>query len=122
MARMIPDLTDDQLAGVLSNAEARLYRVLRDQLPSDYDVFFQVSWIVRQEDEHARDGEVDFIICHPKFGFLCTEVKGGGVGFNASRGEWYSIDRTGGRNVIKDPVKQAMQAKYSILRKLAESS
>ena len=48
------------------------------------------------------------------------EVKGGGIGFDASADEWFSIDRTGGRHVISDPVAQALRAKYSVRSKLDE--
>ena len=122
MATMIPDLTERQLTDVQSAAEAKLYRAFRDQLSQDFIVFFQVAWIVRLEEEQARDGEVDFVVCHPFRGFLCVVVKGGGVGFDAASGEWYSVDRDRTKHTIKDPGRQALKAKYSILKKLSESS
>ncbi|MEI2769914.1 MAG: NERD domain-containing protein [Candidatus Competibacter sp.] len=85
MATPIPELTEQQLDALESAAEAKVYRALRDQLPADYAVFFRVGWILRREDEHAKDGEADFIVCHPDAGYLCIEVKGGGVGFDARR-------------------------------------
>ena len=120
MATAIPDLTEAQLNTLISQGEARVYRSLRDNLPNDYVVLFQVGWIVRREGEQARDGEIDFLICHPNEGCLCVEVKGGGVGFDAATGEWFSIDRHGHKHKIKNPINQALKAKYSILSKLDE--
>lgn len=120
MAQMIPDLPEDQLAKIKSSAEAKLYRIFRDNLPQDYVVLFQVGWILQRESDKARDGETDFIICHPNTGYFCIEVKGGGISFNGSTGEWSSIDKHKTKHSIKDPVNQALRAKYSILNKLKE--
>lgn len=120
MGKMIPELSDDELQGLESAAEAKVYRALRDQLPDGYAVFFQVGWILQREQEHARDGEADFVICHPSEGYLCVEVKGGGVGFDAVSGDWYSIDRSRQKHPIKNPIGQALRAKYSVLTKLNE--
>ncbi len=120
MTTTIPDLTDAQLNELPSQAEARVYRSLRDNLPDDYVVLFQVGWILRQEGERARDGETDFLICHPDKGCLCVEVKGGGVGFDADTGEWFSIDRHRRKHKINNPINQALRAKYSVRSKLDE--
>ncbi len=120
MAILIPDLSDLQLNELPSQAEARVYRSLRDHLSSEYVVFFQVGWILRREAEQAKDGETDFLVCHPDYGYLCIEVKGGGVGFDADTGEWYSIDRYRQKHLIKNPISQALRAKYSIRSKLDE--
>jgi hypothetical protein len=120
MTTMIPDLSEAQLNGLSSYAEAKVYRALRDKLPQDYVVFFQVGWILRREDEQAKDGETDFLICHPDFGYLCIEVKGGGIGFEATSGEWYSVDRHEQKHSINNPISQALKAKYSIRSKLNE--
>lgn len=121
MATMLPELSDAQLAEVQSKAEVKVYRALREFLSAEFVVFFQVGWILQRENEEARDGETDFLVCHPKFGFLTIEVKGGGVGFDASIGEWYSVDRQKQRHSINNPISQAMKAKYSILTKLTEN-
>lgn len=87
MTTIIPELTEAQLADLPSQAEAKVYRALRDGLPRDFVVFFQVGWILRREEEQAKDGETDFVVCHPDLGYVCIEVKGGGVGFDASSGD-----------------------------------
>ena len=122
MAIMIPDLSEAQLNDLPSQAEAKVYRALRDKLPQEYVVFFQVGWILRQEEEQAKDGETDFLVCHPDQGYLCIEVKGGGVGFDAASGEWFSVDRYQQKHPINNPIGQALRAKYSIRSKLNEHS
>jgi hypothetical protein len=117
---MIPDLSEAQLNDLPSQAEAKVYRVLRDKLPQDYVVFFQVGWILRREEEQAKDGETDFLVCHPDHGYLCIEVKGGGVSFDAASGEWFSVDRHQQKHPINNPIGQALRAKYSIRSKLNE--
>lgn len=121
MGTMIPELSEAHLEALNSKAEAKVYRAFRDRLSNDYVVFFQVGWILRQENENAKDGEADFLVCHPDKGYLCIEVKGGGISFDAKTGDWSSIDRHGTKNPIKDPVKQALHEKYSVLTKLNEN-
>ena len=121
MGQILPELSEHELSQLESAAEAKLYRVLRDLLPEEYLVLFQVNWILRRKDDQARDGEADFLIAHPGNGYLCVEVKGGGVSFDGDTGRWYSIDRHDVKHEIKNPIEQALQAKYSILTKLKES-
>ena len=120
MTTLIPNLSETQLDELPSKAEAKVYRSLRDNLPNDYVVFFQVGWILRREEERATDGETDFLVSHPDYGYLCIEVKGGGIGFDATTGHWFSIDRNQQKHTIKNPMDQAMKAKYSIRSKLNE--
>lgn len=121
MPTVFPELSESQLGELPSRAEARLYAALRDQLPSAFVVFFQVGWILRAERGEARDGEADFLVAHPDLGWLCIEVKGGGISFDANTGSWHSVDRHGVRHAIKNPVDQALRAKYSIRAKLSEN-
>ncbi|MEK3849152.1 hypothetical protein BK143_10970 [Paenibacillus peoriae] len=118
---MIPDLTDEQLSYFNSHGEVQVYRALKEGLPNSYSVFSQVAWILKRESDEARDGETDFIIIHPHYGYLCIEVKGGGISFNAGADQWYSRDRYGREHLIKNPIQQAKNAKYSIRAKLLET-
>lgn len=120
MTTIIPELSEAQLNRLPSQAEAKVYRSLRDHLPPGYVVLFQVGWVLRREQAQAKDGETDFLICHPDYGYLCIEVKGGGISFDANTSDWFSIDRHQQKHAIKNPVSQAMQAKYSIRSKLNE--
>jgi hypothetical protein len=122
MSWIIPSLDDLELRQIDSDAEAKLYRALRDRLAKDYLALFQATWILRREYGEARDGEIDFLLAHPEHGFLCVEVKGGGIRFDADTGHWFSIDRNNNEHKIKDPIKQAANAKYSVLHKFKENS
>lgn len=122
MATLIPNFNKTQLSEIESRAEVKVYEALEQGLPDDYYVFSQVAWIIKNENQQARDGETDFVICHPNYGYLCIEVKGGGVMFEAVSEEWFSIDHLKQKNSIKDPIEQAKKAKYSILGKLKENS
>ena len=121
MATMIyPDLSEKELDSLESQAEARLYRKIRSAVPKSYLVLFQVAWIASKDAAGYTDGEIDFVICDPKRGFIALEVKGGGVSLSSEDRKWYSLDRNGSKNPIKDPIKQSLNAKYAIQRKLKQ--
>jgi hypothetical protein len=115
---IIPELTDGELKLLQSSAEAKVYTAIRDSCPKTYLVLFQIGWIAPKENSGYSDGEIDFVICDPKRGFLVIEVKGGGISSNPETGKWFSTDRNGHENPIKDPIKQALNAKHAIYRKL----
>lgn len=119
---LIPDLSEEQLAEIESAAEVKLYRKLRDELPDRYLILFQVGWISSRGAKAAQDGEIDFLICDPNRGFLALEVKGGGVSFDPISNQWSSTNRHGQVNPIKDPIKQALKAKYSVYEKIVGNS
>ena len=118
MARMIPVLADEQLQAFRSRAEARFYRVCRDQLPDDVVVIHSAEWIYRDKKGRIREGEADFTILIPQSGIIAVEVKGGGVAYDALTSKWYSVDRTGQRNSIKDPFRQASNERHALLDQL----
>jgi hypothetical protein len=64
------------------------------------------------------DGEADFSIWHPRFGLMILEVKGGGISYNRSTGEWLSVDRAGRGHRISDPIRQAERTMHAFDDKL----
>lgn len=120
MARMIPELSPEELEDIQSAAERNLYIKFKKELDDHYLVMFQPRWILKKVTEKAHDGEVDFLIAHPDFGIFTLEVKGGGIGSEA--GKWFSIDRNGEKHTIRNPFTQALNAKYAIKRKFEERS
>lgn len=120
MARMIPSLTEQQLNDLESQAEASVYRLCRDHLPNRIVVLHGIEWILRHEQDEARDGEADFLICDPEVGLLVLEVKGGGITYDPIANVWHSTDGRGQVHVIKDPFRQAKSEKFAILKKLQE--
>jgi len=117
---MFPELTDPDLEQVQSPAEAKVYRALRDRTSPDYEVHYSVAWIMRDPRKATQDGEGDFLVCKPSNGFITLEVKGGGIRCNGQTGQWFSLDRHGQTHQIKDPFRQAVKFKYSVLDKLQE--
>ena len=123
MARMFPaklprEILDDRRR----KAEVRTYRKLGELLGDDYEVYYSSPWLGTDRFGAEIDGECDFAIAHAVHGILAIEVKGGGIEFDPVGGKWTSIDTNRIRHGIKDPVKQARDAKYEILRKLERSS
>lgn len=121
MARMYPDpLPADVLANPYRDAEIEVYRRLRDQLPEDYVAYYSRPWLGLKSNGEEKDGEADFVVAHPELGFLTIEVKGGTVRREETTERWTSTNRLGITNVIKDPVKQARDSKYELLKKLKQ--
>lgn len=119
MARMIPELSSEQLRNFRSRAEARFYEACEDQLPDDVVVIHSAGWIYRDQHGRFREGEADFTLLFPQSGIIVVEVKGGGVVFNAQSGEWFSVDRNGQRHRIKDPFRQATGERHALLDQIA---
>ena len=117
MARMYPDYVDIDSHGFPSG-EVKLYKALKE-IDDSYHIFHTVTWITKSANG-AKDGEADFLICHPEKGILVVEVKGGRISANYRQGLWLSTDKHGREHKIKDPFRQATNAKFNILEKLRE--
>lgn len=115
MARMIPQLDEDRLRAMQSRAEARFYAACRDQLPDEFLVIYSANWLYRDTRGRISEGEADFTLVSPILGILAVEVKGGGIHFEPQTGSWYSVDRDGNENPIKDPFRQASRERHALL-------
>lgn len=104
-----------------SSAEMRLYAALKAQLDDDYLVLHSVAWIAKPKGEGPRDGEVDFLVCHPRHGIIVIEVKGGRIDLDYSTRCWTSTDRLDVVHEINNPFDQARRGKYGVLEKLKEN-
>ena len=100
------------------SAEVKFYEACT-RINGDYHIFHSVGWISKTE-SGALDGEADFLVCHPDWGFLVLEIKGGRIRGDYKSGKWLSIDRNGRQFEIKDPFKQSMKGKFNILSKIKE--
>lgn len=120
MAHIYPELTETMLLELPSQAEAKVYRCLRDSLNDGYLVIHGKSFIAPRKNGGHKDGEADFVIFSAKHGLLIIEVKGGGIRFDPARG-WQSVDRAGETHEIKNPVAQAKNQKYAILNQLGSN-
>lgn len=120
MARIVPQLDDQQLRAFRSRAEAEVYRAVKTLWSDDTLVVFSMPWIRVGPYGEPRDGETDFVVFNRDRGMLTIEVKGGGVEVDPDSGTWTSIDREGNRHGIKDPFEQAKREKYALRDYLAE--
>jgi nuclease-like protein len=77
VARTFPRalLPDD----VKSDGEVKVFHALRDGLDDAWDVFHSVGWVRRDPGKGAEDGEIDFVLAHPREGVVCIEAKGGDI-------------------------------------------
>ena len=107
------ELADDPLR----RAEREVYERLRDQM-SGFAVFYNCPWFDTSSPTSRVDGEADFIVAHPKWGFIVLEVKGGVISRDEHTRVWRSRNRRGNSFVIKNPVEQARTSKYVILKKI----
>jgi superfamily I DNA and RNA helicase len=86
-------------------------------LGEGWSVFHSVAWQAPRGGRQG-DGESDFILLHPSHGILVVEIQGGRIEIES--GEWFSTDRFAVRHGIKDPYRQAVDSKYTLLRYLRD--
>ncbi|MES2256455.1 MAG: AAA family ATPase [Pseudomonadota bacterium] len=98
-----------------------LLAAMSAQLDDSYLVMHSVAWISKPGGQEPRDGESDFLICHPRHGVLVLEVKGGRIDLDYGTLKWTSTDRNGEVHIIKNPFDQAKRGKFGVLEKLKEN-
>jgi hypothetical protein len=96
------------------NPEMDVYEALARDLSGEFLILYNCNWADPSPQKMLnRDGEADFIVAHPQFGFICLEVKGGDVFREQETRQWYR--RIGnGLKTITDPVEQARRSKHVI--------
>jgi hypothetical protein len=112
---LIPDLSDIEKTAT-SNAERRVARLLRSvEGPRDAVAFYSVKL---RSHEIKQQAEADFVVLWGGVVIL-IEVKGGGVAKH--NGVWYTIDRRGDWNRLREsPMDQAQSAMYALRKILQE--
>lgn len=116
MAHMYPE--GGPTKDTTSDAERRIYDLLRHTLDDDYSVFHSVPWADKQENGRIENGEIDFIIVHPQHGILLFEVKGGGISYDGATKQWLTHNRHGETKDIKDPLLQASKSMHRLKQHL----
>ena len=97
-----------------SEAERKVFTALERALPNSYHALHHVGLLKIAAIGKTADAEIDFVVVHPEGGVLVLEVKGGLVSYNPANGRWSSQGST-----IRDPVDQAVDAKYGLARWLS---
>ncbi|MCH8558875.1 MAG: NERD domain-containing protein [Balneolia bacterium] len=121
MAKMFPpSLPADVVRDPMRSSEVLVYDALKEQLDSQYHVYYSSPWLGTKSDGEEIDGEADFVVAHAEKGILVIEVKGGRVELAADN-TWKSTDRHHICRTIKNPVNQARTSKHHILQKLKDA-
>ena len=120
MALMFPDVLPSQLAED-NRGETKLFNALKAQLNNDWIVYHNVYLHERPSlDSRQRDGEIDFVLSHPKLGILVIEVKGGVfISYVPEQDEWRSTNKGLESYKIHNPYNQARKNKYSLLETIS---
>ncbi len=111
MAKMLPPhfpFPDDPKR----RAEADVFNQF-SSLEDKWTVIYSMAWH-GSRNGRTGDGEGDFILLHPQYGFFVAEVKGGQRVFLRD-GQWYSVPH--GRNEeirIKDPFEQGLSTSKAL--------
>ena len=101
----------DQPSGDPPRSELDVWTAL-EQLPNSWRVFHSVGFQV-PKGRKVIDGEADFVLLHPKHGFIVLEVKGGTV--TVEDGNWYQTSKGGDRHrLAQSPFQQASRAMYDL--------
>lgn len=105
MARLMPEVNIEEIT---HQPEKEVARALVDGLPSDCLVFHSYPWLAENDNRGKKrlyQGEIDFLVLHPKLGaVLVVEVKGGEVFYDSKTAKW---DRRNAQHRVKDPFAQA---------------
>lgn len=116
-ARMWPAVLPRQIReNSLRAAEVRVYDLLSSTLGKGWVVFYSRPWLGLTPSGEEKDGECDFVVMHPAYGYLALEVKGGAISYDPSNDQWRSTDRNRIRHNIKNPLRQAVASKHELLR------
>lgn len=123
MARFYPQINPRYIGNAGEHAVAL---ALDKAFGSDVWIFHSYPWLRRRRFEggHAgalEEGEIDFVVLHPKVGLAVLEVKGGRVQREPS-GRWSRARRNTVPESIKDPFGQARDGMHVILDLVRETT
>jgi len=97
-------------------AERALYEALRHGLDDGWFVYHGLDIL---EHEHAREGEIDFLLLHREHGLLVVECKGDGVR-RTGEGRWVRARGDGGEEPMQSPFAQAQEQVKTLVGELGE--
>ncbi|WP_297240377.1 nuclease-related domain-containing DEAD/DEAH box helicase [uncultured Flavonifractor sp.] len=92
-------------------SEYKFFEACRTQLSDKFHVFYSLRWWKNAEGKR-EEGECDFLIFSPEYGFLCVEVKGGD-GIDKNGRTWILLDQKNGDRLLHmSPYDQASKSMY----------
>jgi hypothetical protein len=110
MATMIPDIDP----GLIENSGEERFYEAACKLPAEYTVYYSYKFSAGEHTENpSLIYEADFIIVHPRLGYLVVEVKEGQYQYFNNR--WQKQLGRDYVDVEQDPAGQAERAMYGIL-------
>lgn len=98
------------VAGDDPQSELKVHAALK-ALQDDWYIIHSVAWL-GPRGNRVGDGEADFVLLHQTHGIVVIEAKGGGV--DMRNGRWFSKDRHGRINDVKNPFEQATTSKVNL--------
>lgn len=123
MARLVPKVDIEEIS---CKPERDVARCLVEQLPDDCIVYHSYPWLKLDRETRGinnvlKEGEADFVIVDPRFGFLIFEVKGGEIIYDHDNRRWYRIHEHKDPTEIKNPFTQASDSTHYIKKKLKDT-
>lgn len=116
MPTMIPDIDPQTIE---NEGEREVYIRLKEQLPENWTVRYDLTFCRKRGKKMTPDGQVDFIVVIPGRGLLFLEVKGlKDAVFTSDGGQCYWEQRNGLRMEIPDPFKQVQSNKHDVIAML----
>jgi hypothetical protein len=111
----MPQMIPSQPITGCADSENGVFEALKSTLPGDWIIIHSRRFVLPAIGQFRtpKECEVDFLILHPKRGFLGLEGKGG-QDIGRDHDGWYSIDHYGNRHSIKDPGAQAQNATHTV--------
>ena len=92
-------------------SEYKFFEACRTQLSDKFHVFYSLRWWKNAEGKR-EEGECDFLIFSPEYGFLCVEVKGED-GIDKNGRTWSLLDQKNGDRLLHmSPYEQASKSMY----------
>lgn len=120
MAVMIPDLAvneaDPSNLALFGNnvAERTVYQALKEQLPDNWTVRYNLDFCYWDNGKFRTDGQADFVVVVPDQGLMFLEVKGAdGMQIVDGKHYWIKEDGTRGKET-DDPFDQAQGNKHKL--------
>ena len=101
-------------------AEVKVFDNIKDQsdkISGDFSCYYNCEFVT----DINNAGEIDFIIVIPTHGVAFIEVKGGGIEYNSSEDEWFSINHAKEKFKIKNPIKQSLKAEKYYSKKFQDN-